>query len=286
MNAKLNYLLTCASKLATKDRFYCPSCGFENAETVSRKYVVTSLRRCGRCALLFRAPTTTSAENAAFYQESYRQGFTSDTPTDEALRELLANNFAGSEKDYTTYIKVLAALGGKPGDRLLDFGCSWGYGSWQLKKHGYDVVAFEISKPRCRYAREKLNVAARDNLAGLTENEFDIFFSAHVLEHVPAIADVFAYAQKKLKKGGLFLAFTPNGSEAYRNRPDGSWNQLWNMVHPNFLDDQFYKRAFPNVLLASDPYDYTMISQRWSSGKMSPSLKLDGEELMAAVKVG
>lgn len=285
MNAKLNYLMTCASKLATKERFYCPSCGFENAATISRKYVVTALKRCGRCDLLFRTPTTTSAENEAFYQESYHQGFTSDTPSDEALRSLIANNFAGSEKDYASYIKVLAALGAKPGDRLLDFGCSWGYGSWQLKKHGYDVVAFEISKPRCRYAREKLEVAAYDGLDDVKGEGFDVFFSAHVLEHVPAISDVFALARKKLKPGGLFLAFTPNGSSAYRNRQDGAWQQLWGMVHPNFLDDQFYRKAFPNVLLASDPYDYEAIKAQWADGKTPSRLKLDGVELMAAVKI-
>src|ERR1700722_9552370 len=114
MNTKLNYFLTCASKLTDKERSRCPNCGSENSTAVSRKYLVTSLRRCDQCALLFRTPTTTSAENAAFYQESYRQGFTSDTPDDETLQKLISSNFAGSEKDYTTYLKVLAALGGKP----------------------------------------------------------------------------------------------------------------------------------------------------------------------------
>jgi len=234
---------------------------------------------------LFRTPTTTSAENETFYQESYSQGFTSDTPSDDALRELISNNFVGSEKDHTNYIKVLAALGGKPGDRLLDFGCSWGYGSWQLKKHGYDVAAFEISKSRCRYAREKLGIAAHDKLDDVKGEGFDIFFSAHVLEHVPAISEVFALAQKKLKKGGLFLAFTPNGSSAYRNRQGGTWSQLWGMVHPNFLDDRFYWKAFPDVLLACNPYDYRAISEQWASGKRASTLKLDGVELMAAVKI-
>lgn len=285
MNTKLNYFVTCASKLLTKERFNCPSCGSESATTIARKYIVTSLRRCSRCELLFRAPTTTSAENEAFYQESYRQGFTSDTPSDDELQKLIASGFAGSEKDYSNYIKVLAALGGKPGDRLLDFGCSWGYGSWQMRKHGYEVESFEISKPRCRYAREKLGVNAHDKLDDVKGEGFDIFFSAHVLEHVPAISDVFALAQKKLKKGGLFLAFTPNGSNDYRNRQDGSWSQLWGMVHPNFLDDRFYRKEFPDALLTSDPYDYREIGEQWASGKAPAKLKLDGVELMAAVKI-
>jgi SAM-dependent methyltransferase len=285
MNAKLNYFVTCASKLFTKERFCCPSCGSENATRISRKYLVTWLRRCSRCELLFRTPTTTGAENEAFYQESYRQGFTSDTPNEKVLRELVASGFAGSEKDYSNYIEVLATLGGKPGDRLLDFGCSWGYGSWQMRKQGYDVAAFEISKPRCRYAREKLGVDAHDNVEDLKGENWDIFFSAHVLEHVPAISDVFAYAQRKLRKGGLFLAFTPNGSNDYRNRQDASWDRLWGMVHPNFLDDRFYRKAFPEVVLASDPYDLKAIGELWAGGKAASPLKLDGVELMAAVKI-
>ncbi len=219
--------------------------------------------------VISRADNDQHRERVVLSGKSYRQGFTSDTPTDEALAQLVAKNFAGSEKDYTNYLNVLSALGGKRGDRLLDFGCSWGYGSYQMKKYGYDVVAFEISKPRCRYAREKLGVKAYDLLDDLKEGNFDIFFSAHVLEHVPAIADVFAYAQKKLKKGGLFVAFTPNGSETYRSRADGAWNQLWNMVHPNFLDDRFYRKAFPSVLLASDPYDYKKITDQWANGEVS-----------------
>ena len=285
MNTKLSYFLTCASKFTDRERFHCPSCGSKNATMVSRKYLVTLLMRCSQCELLFRAPTTTSAENEAFYQESYRQGFTSDTPSDEALQELISSNFSGSEKDYTSYIKILQALGGKPGDRLFDFGCSWGYGSWQMRKQGYDVAAFEISKPRCRYAREKLNVCVHDKLDDVDGENFDIFFSAHVLEHVPAISDVFAFAQKKLKKGGLFLAFTPNGSSNYRDREKKHWDQLWGMVHPNFLDDRFYRKAFPDVYLASDPYDYEMISEQWAAGKKLPTPKLDGLELMAAVKL-
>jgi 2-polyprenyl-3-methyl-5-hydroxy-6-metoxy-1,4-benzoquinol methylase len=285
MNAKLNYLLTCASNHSKSERFRCPSCGSENASIVSRKYIVTSLRRCDRCELLFRAPTTTYEENEAFYQGSYRQGFTSDTPSEEALRKLMLSDFRGSERDFTLYIKILAALGGRPGDRLLDFGCSWGYGSWQLRNHGYEVVAFEISKSRCRYAREKLRLVAYDSLDDVQEGSFDIFFSAHVLEHVPSVSKVFAYAQSKLKNGGLFLAFTPNGSSGFYHTQEDSWNKLWGMVHPNFLDDRFYRKRFPDVLLASSPYDYKTIEEAWTGEKARPSLKLDGGELMAAVKI-
>lgn len=285
MNAKLNYFFTCASKLATKDRLLCPSCGADNAITVSRKYGVSALRRCAQCALLFRTPTTTSAENAAFYQETYSQGFTSDVPGEADLAKLKASKFVGSEKDYAHYTKTLTALGIKPGDRLLDFGCSWGYGSWQMREHGYQMTSFEISKPRCRYAREKLEIDAYDKLEEVPGDNYDAFFSAHVLEHVPSVSAVFEYARTKLKKGGLFVAFTPNGSSAFRRAQPESWQKLWGMVHPNFLDDIFYRTAFPDALLASDPYDYNELSQAWSNGATKHAFQLEGMELMAAVKM-
>jgi 2-polyprenyl-3-methyl-5-hydroxy-6-metoxy-1,4-benzoquinol methylase len=234
---------------------------------------------------LFRTPTTNSVENAAFYQESYSQGFTSDVPSDAELEQLKASKFVGSVRDYTNYVKALTALGTKTGDRILDFGCSWGYGSWQLREQGYNVTSFEISKLRCCYAREKLGVEAYDSLEQIPNANYDVFFSAHVLEHVPSVSAVLNYARTKLRKGGLFLAFTPNGSSQFRRMQPRAWQQLWGMVHPNFLDDVFYKKTFANILLASDPYEYGKINKDWNGGLERVAHQLKGVELMAAVKM-
>jgi len=284
MNNKIRYLLKSLSKVADKQRLGCPSCASHASTVVSRKYIFTALRRCNHCKLLFRTPTTTSAENASFYQEAYSQGFTTDAPDDVQLEKLTSSNFAGSDKDYTNYIKCLQAFGAKPGDRLLDFGCSWGYGSWQLQKHGFKVTAFEISKPRCRYAREKLNVNAFDKLSDLPNEKFDVFFSSHVLEHVPSVSDIFKLAREKLTENGVFVAYTPNGSAAFQRRQPDSWKRLWGMVHPNFLDDEFYRNAFPTALLASDPYDFDQLENAWEKQEIT-HLSLEGRELLAAFRI-
>jgi hypothetical protein len=44
-----------------------------------------------------------------------------------------------------------------------------------------------------------------------------------------------------LKPGGLFIAFTPNGSAQFRHENERVWSQLWGMVHPNVLDDRYYR---------------------------------------------
>jgi 2-polyprenyl-3-methyl-5-hydroxy-6-metoxy-1,4-benzoquinol methylase len=227
----------------------------------------------------------TVEENAVFYQTEYNQGFTTEMPSDSELQTLLTNCFKGSEKDYSEYIKMLAALGCKPGQCVLDFGCSWGYGSWQLKQAGYKVIGFEISRPRCGYAQEKLGIDAHtehEDIGG--DHTFDIFFSAHVLEHVPSVADTIAFARQKLKPGGLFIAFTPNGSSDFKNAHPSSWCKLWGLVHPNFIDDVYYQRTFPGCLLASSPYNINDISARLKTNDLTTP-KLDGFELLIATRL-
>ena len=178
MSEKLAYLASSVRKTLSGTGFSCPSCGCKSAELVRRKYLVTALRRCGDCRLLFRTPTTSTAENQAFYQKDYTQGFTTDCPSDAALAELLKSGFAGSIRDYSAYVGILRAAGAAPGAapsdaaiakplRLFEFGCSWGYGSWQFAKPGFEVEAYEISEPRAKYAREKLGVKVHPSLVGI-----------------------------------------------------------------------------------------------------------------------
>src|SRR5690242_17751147 len=108
---------------------------------------MTSLQRCGQCRLLYRVPAMTVAENERLYQTNYAEGFTTGLPDATHLQELVATGFRDSPKDYTEYLNVLKAIGVKKNGRLYDFGCSWGYGSYQLTAAGFDVESFEISRP-------------------------------------------------------------------------------------------------------------------------------------------
>lgn len=184
MKQKLDYLITCMKKQLEGRGFSCPSCSYSDSTVVDRKYLVTSLRRCKHCQLLFRAPTTTSEENASFYQEAYAQGFTTDIPSEEQLKTYLSKAFLGTERDYSTYIDIVRKASGDNGNRVFDFGCSWGYGSWQLRQNGFEVESFEISVPRAEFARNRLGVKVHTSLSTVS-GLFDVVFSSHVLEHVP-----------------------------------------------------------------------------------------------------
>lgn len=282
---KLLYLLDSASKRLRRQGAACPSCGSDASELVARKHWITQLRRCGRCLLLFRVPTTAGDDQSDFYQQRYSQGFTTQLPSEGELARLVDRQFKGTEKDYSTYVDVLSALGVTRGARVLDFGCSWGYGSWQLQRAGLRVVSFEISRPRCRYALERLDVDAHHDLEEIS-GPFDVFFSAHVLEHVPVVSDVISVARRLLRPGGLFVAFTPNGSQALRDRQFAAWMQLWGLVHPNLMDPLFYQKAFAldRWLLASSPYDLPAIAA-WKADSGNQESRLDGDELLLVAEM-
>ena len=189
----------------------CPCCGATESIVVDTKKLITALRRCVRCQLLFRTPTFSEDENSSHYNAGGDRDFAACPPSDENLERLLATKFDNSDGEFGSYIAVLKALGCREGSRVLDFGCSWGYRSWQLKQAGFNVQGFEINQETCGFARTKLGIDAYSSLDELTP-PFDVFFSNHVLEHVPKLRETIDRGWKMVRPGGLFIAFTPNGS--------------------------------------------------------------------------
>lgn len=267
--------------LKGREFFSCPSCGGEESVVVDRKYVVTMLRRCQKCHLLFRAPITTDEENKKFYQRQYNETFTTKMPGQSELKDYMASNFKGTQKDMSRHIEIFRALNIQPGSKVFDFGCSWGYGSWQIAQAGFAVESFEISVPRADYARQNLGVQVYSDMSQV-EGLFDVFFSAHVLEHLPSVSNAIELGLNLLKPGGLFIAFTPNGSQCFREKNPGAWHKLWSFVHPNFLDDVFYQKNFAQsaFLLDSKPYHIDGIAQWAGTENKQSVLGLDSSELM------
>lgn len=249
--SKVAYLLKSIARRLNARRRRCPNCDGQASALIERKMIVTELRRCDACMMMFRIPTDAPAEAADFYNHAYAQGFTTDMPDAAALAELKARRFAGTEKDYSYYIDVLRQLGAPAGAKLFDFGCSWGYGSYQFAQAGFETLSYEISAPRRRYGVENLGVHAVSDFeawasSAEAEASMDVFFSAHVLEHVPSPSRIISLARRVLKPGGLFVAFVPNGSTAFRTvSPD--WSKLWGEVHPNFLDEVFFNATLSDV---------------------------------------
>jgi 2-polyprenyl-3-methyl-5-hydroxy-6-metoxy-1,4-benzoquinol methylase len=281
---RLRYLRSSALKALLSRGYACPSCGDVHSSELDRKWLVTSLRRCLACRLLYRAPTTSVEENESYYQSAYEEGFTTDMPSAPELEALKISRFAGHEKNYDRYIAVLRALGVKDGAKVFDFGCSWGYGSYQLAEAGFRVEAFEISRPRAEYASSKLGVSIRP-VTNSEHGAYCVFLSTHVIEHVPSVSDMIELGMRYLKPGGLFIAFTPNGSTTFRTTKFDNWHELWGLVHPQLIDEEYLLHRFCGLplIVTSSPHPVSQIAQ-WDRSIRPLIASLEGDELMFAVQ--
>jgi hypothetical protein len=270
----MRYFAWALSHLGDKKNRVCPFCESPNAKLLQRKGLVTSLLECESCGLRFRIPKDDAQSLMKYYQEDYRKGFTTSLPDDATLSALVSSGFANSEKDFSQYIAVLHAAGLKRGDSILDFGCSWGYGSWQLTRAGFWVLSYEVSAPRAAFAREKLGCNVVSSLAEV-KSGVKCFFSSHVIEHLPDPKIFGDAALSVLCSDGMVVCFCPNGD------PASTWSthysDLWGKHHPLVLTPAFLRVMMTRYgfvpFFFSDPYELQAISRRSSDGVMS------GEEL-------
>jgi hypothetical protein len=203
----------------------------------------TSLWHCASCELRFRVPKDDPPRSAEFYQERYTQGFTTDCPSETVLASLTARKFVNAEKDFTSYVEVLGAAGLQPGDAILDFGCSWGYGSWQLREAGFNVYSYEISKQRALYAKDKLSCNVVESVEGL-RGRLKCVFSAHVIEHLPDPNLLWNVGSTTLQNGGLIVCFCPNGNPDLEGIYGPTrYHQLWGKVHPLLITSEFLQKS-------------------------------------------
>jgi 2-polyprenyl-3-methyl-5-hydroxy-6-metoxy-1,4-benzoquinol methylase len=271
---RTRYLLWAMSRFPFDDRS-CPACASIDTSRIKRKALVTSLYHCRNCDLLFRVPRETVASNRLFYQRRYNQGFTTDCPDDATLARLLQHNFHGSSKDYSAYIDILQTAGVVPGQTILDYGASWGYGTWQLQQVGYKVVGYEISAPRARYAVEKLGCIMIDAPTSVP-TQVDCMFSAHVIEHLPDPTIFWKVAQQVVAKNGVVVLYTPNGNPVREHVSGSQYHRLWGHVHPllltgSALEHQARRYGFAGVAYSS-PYGHNEIKARTGGNLLGDEL--------------
>lgn len=268
----------------------CPYCGNMNTKLIDRKRFVLQLKKCPTCNLMFRWPKDTIGFNKQFYQSNYRQkGLTTDLPDPEVLDSLKKTNFRETEKDFSAKIDILKelVLHGK----VLDFGCSWGYSTFQLQHAGYDATGFEISKPRAEFGRNYLGINIIDEYSDLDKiqaSSFDIIFSSHVLEHLPTLKGVFERFSTLLKPKGILVLFVPNGGGKNAKKHGVRWGPMICEKHPLALDRLFFETILPKhgfyIKSFSDPYNPKKIKSYMSGNKIPGEPR--GDELLAcAIKV-
>lgn len=241
---KLIYLLD--SFLASGQKVQCTFCKSENCKEIDRKYLVTRLMECQNCHLYFRYPVDKAEVNEHFYQTDYieKDNITTDMPDEAVLEQMKKEHFHTANKNGDRYLDIFSRLfPSEKSLKIIDYGCSWGYLTYQFKQAGHQVQGYEISRSRAAYGVKNLGVEISSRESEL-RNGNHIFFSSHVIEHHPDILSMIHLAESLLLHGGYFIAFCPNGSMPYRIKNQTAFHHAWGKVHPNYLNADFYKYVF------------------------------------------
>jgi 2-polyprenyl-3-methyl-5-hydroxy-6-metoxy-1,4-benzoquinol methylase len=286
IKANLRFLNRMLYKRLTWQDTRCPYCNQPNTSIIGRKHLVLQLRRCTSCKLMFRWPKDTAEHSQCFYQAEYREAAVTELPDEASLKLMQEFGFRGTERDITDKIAILKQLASS--GLVMDYGCSWGYGTVQLQAAGYETIGFEISQPRATFGRSRLGLrilSSEAQLDGLT-GSFDVVFASHVLEHVPAPSLVLDRIASLLKQNGWLLGFVPNCGGDNARKLGVKWGPMCCEKHPLALDAEFLEQALRrrgfDVYLSTSPYAMDVVREIFNPSRRGRDL--DGVELMICAR--
>jgi SAM-dependent methyltransferase len=195
--------------------------------------------RCKDCGLFFTIPQYKSWLSENVYDTLYEaEGSTTALPEPDELERFKANVFAGSDKDSIEVIHALQRAC-PSGSNLLELGCSWGYFLFQAKKAGLEAAGIEISTRRREFGRKLLGVSIAGCFDEIAGRQFDIIYTAHVLEHFTDISTVFEALATHLSEQGLIFIEVPNFDlEQFGPRI----LSMVGAIHPLGFDSCFFRR--------------------------------------------
>lgn len=115
-----------------------------------------------------------------------------------------------------------------PRGKFLELGAGSGEMLNQFKQLGFDVEGLDLDPKAIQNAKQKgLKVYQGDIFTKRFKGEtYDIIFSSHFIEHVPDPISVMKESLRILKKGGVFMAITPNTSSFLHRCLKSKWLNL------------------------------------------------------------
>jgi SAM-dependent methyltransferase len=152
---------------------------------------------------------------------------TSPRPEDEALgKYYLSNAYISHAKEATTLVDKIYTLArnytlgwktnlirkqvNNPKPSILDYGTGTGTFVGACLDKQWNALGVEPSNEARKAASEKVKSSIHQNLANITQREFDVITLWHVLEHIPNLRETLKDLVGKLKPGGYLFIAVPN----------------------------------------------------------------------------
>lgn len=263
---RLEFLL----QAVVRRRSTCPRCGVESP-IATRKNLVVRIRRCEECRFYFTDPIYERSVFGSLYDRLYgAEGSTTAVPESSRLSELMQVSFRGTDKDCHERLELLQKMAGGP--RLLELGSSWGYFLHQAQEHGFEPTGVELSGPRRRFGRKSLGQTIVESLDDLGDEQFDVVYSAHTLEHFTDLRGVFERLRSLLVPGGVLAVEVPNFDLAL----GASVLPTIGAVHPLGFPSEFFTASLPTL-----GFDGVSVFERWSDVPGAPVERSESDVVIA-----
>ncbi len=161
---------------------------------------------CSNCNLVYPNIKIKSEDyylNNVYEDISYTKKFKREITSNFEYRK---KNFGLERYNYT--IKRLKI---NRNNKILDLGCGAGYYLKFLKEKKFKTKGLEVANHLVKYCNEeqKLNVC-RTSLEEEPNNEYGLITMFDVLEHLSDPINTFKNINRKLKKNGFCVAYSPN----------------------------------------------------------------------------
>lgn len=177
------------------------------------------------------------------------------------------------------YDRILAQLGAKQGDTILEIGCGWGGFAEAAARRGMRVTAVTISKEQLEFARERLQKAGLADRVDLQfrdyrdiEGSYDHIVSIEMIEAVGERywPDYFAALKRHVSPGGSAIVqaivIADEFFESYRSRPDFIQTYIFPggmLLSPQRIAEQCRKTGLKIAELYSFGLDYAHTLETW-----------------------
>ena len=196
-----------------------------------------ALHKCNNCKAISANIEISSSDNhthTIYENDLYNEKFYRDIHKQFNYRREV---FGKTRHEY-----IAKFFGVKENINLLDLGCGAGYFLSYIKDKNVTAKGLEVSKYLVNYCKKywKLNVAST-KIEDEPNNFYDVITMFDVIEHIDKPIETFVLINKKLKSGGICVAYTPNLNSFAYELMGSKQNTLLPFEHLCFYSESAFK---------------------------------------------